>query len=40
MLTIEDSGFAAFGHAACLPGTGPNEKRAKALRRATWSAPL
>jgi hypothetical protein len=30
MLTIEDSGFAAFGHPACLLGTGPSEeKRAK-----------
>jgi hypothetical protein len=28
MLTIEDSGFAAFGHPACLPSEGLKEKRA------------
>ncbi len=26
MLTIEDSGFAAFGHPACLPSSGPSRR--------------
>jgi hypothetical protein len=41
MLTIEDSGFAAFGHPACLLATGPSEeKRARPSGRRLGPPPF
>ena len=41
MLTIEDSGFAAFGHPACLPSSGPSRRSGPKgrFRQAARSAP-